>query len=272
MNDRSPFDLREIIESLAEAGQRLCEMGASEGASGNMSVCLLGPSTPHPDYSIVETLDLPLCVPELAGATIVVTGSSTRSRDIRADPGSSLAILEVLADGARATLHCSPRRKFSRVTSEFNSHLAVHDDQVRRSTTGYHAIVHGQPRRLTYLSHIAEYQNEEYLNRRLLRWQPETVLNLPEGIASVPFLIPSSPELMHANLQALRERRAAIWAKHGVMTRSSASLAAAVDLVDYLETAATYECTDLALGQRAQGLDDADLDSVCLAYGVERAR
>ncbi len=96
------------------------------------------------------------------------------------------------------------------------------------------------------------------------------MLNLPEGIAIVPFFTPSSVELMHANVRALADCRAAIWVKHGIMTRSSASIAAAVDLVDHLENAAAYECMDLALGERAQGLQDADLDSVCLTCGVER--
>jgi len=38
-------------------------------------------------------------------------------------------------------------------TIEFNSHLAVHQDQVRLSGTNFHAVIHAQPPHLTYLSH-----------------------------------------------------------------------------------------------------------------------
>jgi rhamnulose-1-phosphate aldolase len=269
-SERHKPDLHPIIDSFGEAGQRLCEMGASEGAGGNLSVCLLGSVIAHPDFSEVETIDLPLLVPAIAGAFIVVTGSGTRAREIGRNPGACLAILEVQPGGAQALMSYSPRRAFERITSEFNSHLAVHYDHVVRSKTGYHAVVHAQPRKLTYLSHISEYQHEEYFNRRLLRWQPETILNMPGGVSVLPFEVPSSGELMLANVGALRERRVAVWSKHGIMTRSGESIAAAVDLIDYLEAAADYECLDLMLGQRAQGLGDADLARVCQKYGVTR--
>jgi hypothetical protein len=38
------------------------------------------------------------------------------------------------------------------------------------------------------------------LNRRLLRWQPETLVQLPEGPAALPFLLPGSAALMEATL------------------------------------------------------------------------
>jgi rhamnulose-1-phosphate aldolase len=43
---------------------------------------------------------------------------------------------------------------FAGVTSEFNSHLAVHDDQVARSGSNCQALIHAQPPHLVYLSHI----------------------------------------------------------------------------------------------------------------------
>jgi hypothetical protein len=57
---------------------------------------------------------------------------------------------------------------------------------------------------LTLLSHIQRYQDEGYLNTHLLRWQPETIVNLPEGIGFIPFHVPGSPELMAATVERLR--------------------------------------------------------------------
>src|SRR4029079_107379 len=122
-------------------------------------------------------------------------------RDIQRDPAANLGAIRINADGATGLLHTSPRRLFERVTSEFNSHLAVHQDQVARTGTNFHALIHAQPLHLTYLSHIPRYQDTTYLNRHILRWQPESIVQLPEGVGYIPFLLPGSPELMAANIE-----------------------------------------------------------------------
>ena len=60
--------------------------------------------------------------------------------------------------------------------------LAVHHDQVICTRTNFHAAVHARPLHLTYLSHLPAYRDELYLNQHLLRWQPEAMVNLPEGL------------------------------------------------------------------------------------------
>ena len=107
-------------------------------------------------------------------------------------------------DGATATLWTAPGRLFERLTSEWNSHLAVHEDTVARTGTNFHAVVHAQPPHLTYLSHVPAYQDEAYFNARVMRWEPETIVQLPRGIGVLPFMIPGSDELMAANVESLR--------------------------------------------------------------------
>ena len=140
------------------------------------------------------------------------------------------------------------------MTSEFNSHVAVHYDQMTATGTNFHAVIHAQPMHLTYLSHVPRYQDERYLNTHLLRWQPETIVNLPEGIGFLPFAVPGSAELMAGNVAALRRHRIVIWAKHGVMARSDVSVKRAADRVEYAETAAKYEYLNLAVGEAGEGL------------------
>ena len=164
----------------------------------------------------------------------------------------------------------SSQRGFERVTSEFNSHLAVHYDQVLSSGTNFHALVHAQPQHLTYLSHIPRYQDERYLNTHLLRWQPETIINLPEGIGFVPFQIPSSPELMKGTLTSLREHRIVIWAKHGVMARSDISVKRAGDRVEYAETAAKYEFLNISAGEIGEGLTVDEIRAICKTFNLQQ--
>ena len=200
-------ELSDLLSMMGEAGRHLAEIEASEGAAGNISVCLRWPVELRNLFPMIDELELPQPVPELAGTTFLVSGSGRRLREIIVEPTASIAGIVVNDDGKTGKMYTSPHRRFERVTSEFNSHLAVHYDQICRSNTNFHAVIHAQPVHLTYLSHVARYQDTQYLNTHLLRWQPETIINLPEGLGFVPFQLPGSPQLMAATVESLRRHR-----------------------------------------------------------------
>jgi rhamnulose-1-phosphate aldolase len=263
-------ELNDLLTMMGEAGRHLAEIEASEGAAGNISVCLRWQVEPRNRFPVTEEIELPQPVPELAGATFLVSGSGRRLREIINEPTASIACIVVNESGKTGKLYTSPHRRFEQVTSEFNSHLAVHYDQICASNTNFHAVIHAQPVHLTYLSHIPRYQDEQFLNAHLLRWQPETIINLPEGIGFIPFRLPGSPELMTANVEALRKHRIVIWAKHGVMARSDISVKRAADRVEYAETAAKYEYLNLCDGEIGEGLSVDEIRSICTAFNVKQ--
>jgi len=228
------------------------------------------PVDPRTRFPVVEQIKLPQPVPELVGATFIVSGSGRRLRELRDDPVAHMACLTVEHGGLTAKMYTSYHRRFEKMTTEFNSHLAVHYDQIVSTGTNFHAVIHAQPMHLTYLSHVPRYQDELYLNRRLLRWQPETIVNLPEGIGFIPFLLPGSAELMSANVKSLREHRIVVWAKHGVMARSDISVKRAADRVEYSETAAKYEYLNLRLGEIGEGLSVAEIREICATLNVDQ--
>jgi rhamnulose-1-phosphate aldolase len=164
-----------------------------EGAAGNVSLFVGWSLEVRRRFPLMEEFELPQPVPELAGKLVMVTGSGRRLRDIHADPVANLGVVLIGADGQSVHLYTSPRRLFVRVTSEFNSHLAVHTDQVSRTGTNF------QPPHRLYLSHIPAYCDQEVLNQRLLRWEPELIVQLPERVGVLPFILPGSPALMEAN-------------------------------------------------------------------------
>lgn len=265
-----PFPaLDEILASIGAGGSHVAAIEASEGAAGNISVYIGWPIEVRRRFPILEEIALPQPAPHLANGTVIVTGSGRRLREIHEDPTANLGAVLISADGITGILHTAPNRLFDHVTSEWNSHLAVHDDTVERTGTNFHAVVHAQPPRLTYLSHIAEYRDEQYLNQRLLRWEPETIINLPAGIGALEFMLPGSARLMAANVESLRKHRIVVWAKHGVMARSDISVKRAVDRIEYAETAANYEYMDLLIGRRAEGLSVEDLRAVVAAFDVK---
>ncbi|MGZ8704063.1 MAG: class II aldolase/adducin family protein [Aeromicrobium sp.] len=262
-------ELSEILTSIGEGGRRVAEIDAGEGAAGNISVYVGWPMDPRRYFPVTEQISLPIPAPNLVGQLVIVTGSGRRLRDIATDPAANLGAVRVLPDGTSGTLFSSPRRLFERLTSEWNSHLGVHDDTVARTRTNFHAVVHAQPPHLVYLSHVREYHDEEKFNRRLLRWEPETIVNLPAGVGVLPFMVPGSAALMAANISSLRTHRIVLWGKHGVMARSDISVTRAVDRIEYAETAARYEYMDLAIGGKAEGLTLEEMKSVVVAFGVD---
>jgi len=266
---REPFpELSEILASIGEAGSRIAAIGASEGGAGNISVCIGWPLEMRRQFPVTVEIPLPLSAPHLAGRRIIVTGSGRRLRDIAIDPAANLGVVLIHPGGETGTLHTSPRCLFEGLTSEWNSHLAVHDDTIARGDTNFHAVMHAQPPHLVYLSHVPEYRDEAYFNRRLLRWEPETIVNLPQGVGVLPFMVPGSAQLMEANIAGLRTHRVVLWGKHGVMARSDISVTRAADRIEYAETAARYEYMDLIAGGRAEGLSGDEMRAVVTTFNV----
>jgi rhamnulose-1-phosphate aldolase len=262
--------LDDLLTLIGEAGRRLSDIEASEGAAGNISVYAGWPIEPGKLFPLSEEIALPVVLPELAGKTLIVTGSGRRLREIIQDPAANLGLVVVDQGGRTAKLFTSPRRLFAQLTSEFNSHLAVHHDQIESTGTNFLAVIHAQPPNITYLSNIARYQDETNLNRHLLRWQPELIINLPEGVGYVPFHAPGSKGLMEATVAALRNHRVVLWAKHGVMALSDTSVKRASDRIEYAETAARYECMNLSRGEQATGLTDDEVRAICRAFNIRQ--
>ncbi|WP_028048700.1 class II aldolase/adducin family protein [Cellulomonas sp. URHD0024] len=262
-------DLEELLVSMGAAGARICEIDASEAGAGNLSIYVGWDIEVRRRFPITERIDLPAPAPALAGHTILVTGSGRRLRQIQDDPEANIGAVLVHADGLTATLHTSPRRLFEKLTSEFNSHLGVHQDQVRRRGVEFQAVVHAQPMNLTYLSHIPAYRDTAAMNARILRWEPESIVSLSAGVGVLEFMIPGSAELMAANVEGLREFEIVLWSKHGVMARSDVSVTRAVDRVEYAETGARYEYMDLVAGGRAEGLTLEQIGSVAREFNID---
>jgi rhamnulose-1-phosphate aldolase len=263
-------ELDVLLTMMGEAGKHMTEIGASEGAAGNISVCVRWALDVHSRYPLEQEMELPQPVPELEGAAFLVSGSGRRLREIISAPEAHLGCIIVNPGGKTGTLCTSPARRFEKVTSEFNSHLAVHYDQVKARALSFHALIHAQPVHLTYLSQIPRYQDQATLNTHLLRWQPETILNIPEGIGVIPFCVPGSAELMNANVDAMRRHRIVLWAKHGVMARSDVSIKGAADKVEYAEAAARYEYLNLVAGEPAEGLSLDEIRSICTSFDIHQ--
>lgn len=272
MSETTRPSLDDLLRAMGEAGARICEIDAAEAGAGNISVYVgwhWDDTVLTARFPITEQIELPLPAPALAGNVLLCTGSGRRLRQIAADPEAAVGAIRVHADGTTATLFTSQRRSFERLTSEFNSHLAVHQDQVARRGIDFQAVVHAQPPHLTYLSHVPAYQSTEAMNRAILRWEPESIVSLSAGIEVLDFMIPGSDGMQAANVAGLRNAEIVLWSKHGTMSRSDLSVLRAVDRMEYAETGAKYEYMDLAAGRQAEGLTRQEIASVAQEFDID---
>ena len=61
MSIPEPFpELDEFLPSIGEAGRRVAEIDASEGAAGNISICIGWPIEVRRRFPISEPIDLPV--------------------------------------------------------------------------------------------------------------------------------------------------------------------------------------------------------------------
>jgi rhamnulose-1-phosphate aldolase len=259
------------IDEIGAAAARLSALGALEGSAGNISL-FLPSDTLGLDALLTERFprDHEYSMPGgncLPPGALLITGTGKRLRDAVDHPGDVLCAL--VSDAACSWLH---RASGSDVmpTSEIDSHIGIHLATLG-ATPALQAVVHAQPPKLTYLSHIDAYRDEPRLNRQLMRWQPETIVVLPEGISILPFETPGTQAQGDATLEAMRHHRLVIWSRHGVVARSHAGPAAAADLIEYVEAAAAYEVIDLMAGRQADGLSVAEIRAVATRFGVDTA-
>ena len=85
-------ELDDLLTMLGEAGRRLAEIEASEGAAGNISVCMRWPVEPRTRFPVVDEIELPQLVPELENATswsAALAGGCEKSKT--SQPPTSLA-------------------------------------------------------------------------------------------------------------------------------------------------------------------------------------
>ena len=270
MTQNSLMDFNILLAQLGQVGRLLSDLGAAEGAAGNISVCLRGSLDVTALFPTMQIVELPVRVPELAGATVIVTGSGRRLREISDSPKDNLACIVIENSGETGRMFTSESCPFKRVTSEFNSHLAIHHDQMKSSDVQLHTVLHAQPVHLTYLSHIPAYQEERYFNTHLFRWQPETILSIPQGIGVLPFIVNGSDDQMAATVESMREHPLVVWARHGVVARADDSLLHALDLIEYAEAAAHYEALNLSTGEKADGLNPDEIRQICEKWGISQ--
>ncbi|QAY64569.1 rhamnulose-1-phosphate aldolase [Xylanimonas allomyrinae] len=264
------YDLNALLAEMGQAGTRLNQIDACEANAGNISVTVPTTGQEADIFRHVEPYALPTAVPALRGRTVLMSGSQQRLRDIADSPTAIVAAIVIDHDGS-AVVRSAENRAFARPTSEANSHLAVHNDRVGRHPVGVHAVVHAHAPYTTTLSHqfSGSGADPREFTRQIMRWEPELVVHVPNGIGFLPFEVPGSKRLEAASVAGLRDASIVAWAKHGVLARSDKGPLGAVDVIEFIETGARFHVTARLAGSTATGLTDDELAAIIDAFSIE---
>ena len=185
-------------------------------------------------------------------------------RDVAVDPGTRLAVVRVSENGRRYRVLATGDEVSPAPTSEFPSHLLIHD-HLRRQDRDETAVVHSHPTDLIALTHACRSADGDELNRILWAMHPEVKVFIPEGIGLVTYTLPGSFDLARATVRALRGRRVALWAMHGAVAVAN-DPDGAFDLLDIANKAARIYLNCRAAGIEPRGLDPRDLDDLAAAF------
>lgn len=230
-------ELKKVIDDILEVARYLWERGWAERNAGNISVDITELVVPGSDsFDRFPKRDMKISQPELAGRCFCVTATGSRFRYLGQQPKKGLLIVSIAnkLDGYHLLWGGEGLR--SRPTSEFISHLKVHNF-LRRSNLPQRAIMHTHVPHLIALTHIKQYCREEELNRLLWAMHPEIKLILPEGVGFAPYCRPGSEDLADATVSALKNHRVILWEKHGC-TAIGNNVCEAFDLIDTVNKSA----------------------------------
>jgi rhamnulose-1-phosphate aldolase len=237
----------------------LCARGWAEASAGNMSLRLADAPAPAgqpaPDPRQVQQTDLDMT--DLIGDRFLVTASGSRMREIAAEPGRGLCLIQILDRRRIWRIDGSPQ-----LSSEWPTHAGLHA-LFKESRSGERAVLHCHPLNLIALSHV--FSSEKEMNDRIFRMQHETRLFVPEMLGLIPYAVTGSRDLARASKEKLKKYRLALWDKHGVIA-SGKTLDQALDRIEIVDKAAAIYLVLRSAGLEPEGLSDDQIAATLRAH------
>ena len=221
---------------------RICgdgwQHGWHEANGGNLSYRMDGEDIAVcKPYLSVRTpwIDAGVAAPGVGGELFVVTGAGKYMRKVPIDLHENIGIVEMNAagDAYRVVWGFSDS---GRPTSEFETHLLVHETCSKLSDGGDRVVYHAHTPYLTALT-TAFVLDSRVLTRVLWKSTTECMIAAPEGVGVLPFVQPGSTELAQKTAELMQDFRAVVWSGHGTIACSE-TFDDTYGLIDSLEKAA----------------------------------
>jgi rhamnulose-1-phosphate aldolase len=248
-------ELKPLFSSIASTAQYLWERGWAERNAGNFSVNITGFFTPKELERLTTYPFYPFAghYSDLAGKLFLMSGTGARMRDIAKNPMEHICFLYLSHEGDAFHLIHGPHDETPvRPTSELHTHLAIHQQMVRKKSADT-VILHAHVTELIALTQLPAFQSEESVNRLLLGMHPEITLFLPGGVGFIPYTLAGTDRIAAETIKGFEAHKAVIWEKHGCISVSN-SLDDAFDILDIMAKAVRIFFMAGSAGEVPEGL------------------
>lgn len=256
-----------FVEAMIKATTDMWEKGWDERNGGNVSLRLTDEDVAPYLAGVKSPRRLPLSepLPKLAGQYFIVTGTGKFFRNVQLDPAANLGVVRLTDDGKAIDVLWG-YSDGGAPTSELPSHLKGH--MVRQTATGGRdrVIMHCHATNLISLTYVLDW-NDGNVTRALWEGSTECLVVFPEGVGTMPWLVPGTDEIGDATAGMLAKRPLVLWPFHGVFG-TGPTLDDAFGLIDTAEKAAEIMVKVISMGGIRQTMSTQNLADLAARFNV----
>lgn len=258
--------MNKLIDTVERAARDLWIRGWAERNAGNLSCRLTRQELSGTDVKGGPWQDLNAHLPDVAGASFLLTATGSFFRELETATGRDLGIIEVDDSGRRyRTLWGYVGG--GRPTSELLPHLRIHSALLRTHQDEERVVLHTHPTNLIALTYAVPL-NTYQLTRLLWEMHTECIVVFPRGCGFLDWRLPGSEEQARATEQVFEKRTLAVWQQHGAVAVGP-DFKTAFGLVETAEKAAEIYLKAAALGPVSRRLTTTQLKALAERFGVE---
>lgn len=254
------------LQEMIEVTANLYRLGWDERNGGNITYLLMEEEV-APFLSLEEVIrEIPMIfdASQLVGRYFLVTGSGKYFKNVASKPAENLGIVRVKADGKTLEVLWGLENE-AVPTSELPSHFMSHIARLEVEPNN-RVIMHTHATHLLAMS-FTHPLDERSFTRTLWQMCTECVVVFPEGIATIPWLVPGTNEIGEATAAKMKEARLVLWPQHGIYGAGN-TMDEVFGLIETAEKAAlVYTCVQ-AQGPILQTITDGKLQRLAVAFGV----
>ena len=201
----------------------------------------------------------------LANQSFIVTGSGKFFRNVQLDPVASLGVVKVDSDGAGYRILWGLTDD-AVPTSELPAHFLSHSERISVTGGKDRVIMHCHATNLIALTYVLE-NNSDFLTRKLWEGSTECLVVFPDGVGTLPWMVPGTDEIGQATAQQMRKHSLVLWPFHGVFG-SAPTLDETFGLIDTAEKSAEVLVKVYSMGGMKQTITQEELIALGKRFGV----
>lgn len=258
----SPF-----VTEMSAITQQMYQRGWDERNGGNITLLL--DEKDVAEYvninEVIRSIPIQFDASALAGKYFLVTGSGKYFKNVQKDPLNNLGLIRVGKSGNNVEVlwgYEDGSAPTSELPSHFQSHIArLSVDPENRVVMHCHAT---HLLAMTFTHSL----DERELTRKLWQLCTECLVVFPEGVSTIPWIVPGTNEIGEATSSKMKETRLVIWPYHGIYGAGK-NLDETFGLIETVEKAAEVYTYVQAQGGMKAKISDENLNDLAERFGVK---